>query len=229
MMNRLLATTALGALLLAVPAAAQYRTPMGGGSDSSSPSRSLSSADRSFLQEASAGGIAEVDVSTLAERQASSDSVKQFARRMIQDHSQANEQLQAIARQHQITLSQSGAAHHAGMKQRLQQLSGLDFDRTYIQHQVSDHQSALQLYQREASNGQNSELKSLASELQGTIAQHLQQAMTIQNQLVTTSENPESSSSSSPSSTTDPNPPSILPANPGEDQSHGMSIDRNHN
>jgi putative membrane protein len=50
----------------------------------------LSSADRNFVEQAASGGMAEVQTAQLAQERSGSPEVKQFANRMITDHTQAN-------------------------------------------------------------------------------------------------------------------------------------------
>src|SRR5215470_10307228 len=57
-----------------------------------------------FLADAVQGGMSEVDLGRLAVEHASDPSVKDFAQKMIEDHSQANTQLKSVARQKGITL-----------------------------------------------------------------------------------------------------------------------------
>jgi putative membrane protein len=50
--------------------------------------------DLSFIMDAAPGGMAEVELGRLALKQAASNDMKQFAQRMIDDHSKAGEELQ---------------------------------------------------------------------------------------------------------------------------------------
>ena len=69
-----------------------------------SASAALSSADREFAMQAASGGLAEVQAAQLAEQRAASPQIKQFAQRMITDHTAANTELQQIAKQADISL-----------------------------------------------------------------------------------------------------------------------------
>ena len=57
----------------------------------------LSAQDETFMREAAQGGLAEVQDAQLAQQKAASAEVKQFAGRMITDHTKANNDLQQIA------------------------------------------------------------------------------------------------------------------------------------
>lgn len=232
-MRKLLATTALGAVLLATPALAQQLSRSTAGDQSpsaddvpqipakasdaasanSSPgSQALNPAEQAFLRKVSSANAAEIELGTLAEQRANSDAVKQFGHRMVQDHSQANDQISTFARAHNVNIVKSGGTERQETQQRdlLRRLSGMEFDRSYIRDAVEEHQKDLKVFQDEANSGQNAELKSLAGDIQKVVADHLAMAKTIQNQLVTTSEAPNGSSApgaSSPNRTYDNWPP----------------------
>src|SRR3954469_2239176 len=54
--------------------------------------------DQLFVDQASIGGMAEVEFGRLAERKSQDNAVKEFARRMIQDHTKANGRLADLAK-----------------------------------------------------------------------------------------------------------------------------------
>jgi|SRR5215813_11482355 len=64
----------------------------------------LSPADQNFAKKAAEGGLAEVELGKLATEKASSDDVKKFGQRMVDDHSKANDQLKLLASQKGINL-----------------------------------------------------------------------------------------------------------------------------
>jgi len=59
----------------------------------------MAAADRNFLMEAAMGGMMEVELGRMATQQGSSDAVKQFGQRMVDDHSKANQELMSLAKQ----------------------------------------------------------------------------------------------------------------------------------
>src|SRR5262245_36588594 len=60
--------------------------------------------DTHFVTDVAKDGMAEVELGQLAEQKASSDQVKQFAQRMVADHSKANDELKTLAQNKNITL-----------------------------------------------------------------------------------------------------------------------------
>src|SRR4051812_49619891 len=84
--------------------------------------------DSKFITEAAMGGMAEVKLGQLAVDKATSADVKQFAQRMVDDHSKANQELTELASSKSVTLpSDIGPKNQASME-KLSKLSGADFD-----------------------------------------------------------------------------------------------------
>src|SRR4051794_1626641 len=64
----------------------------------------LPAADETFVTKAAKGGLAEVQLGKLAAEKASSDEVKKFGQRMVDDHGKANDELKTLAQSKSITL-----------------------------------------------------------------------------------------------------------------------------
>src|SRR5437660_1034419 len=71
---------------------------------STTTANTKSSADEIFAKKAAAGGMAEVKLGQLAEERASNPAVKNFGRRMVQDHSKAGNELKSAASKENIEL-----------------------------------------------------------------------------------------------------------------------------
>jgi putative membrane protein len=177
-MMRLLATVLPIATLLVVPAWAQSGNPAGmtPGTGQHQPNH----ADRLFVHAAALGGMAEVELGELAGQKGHGDAVKDFARRMVEDHTRANDRLTSLAKQDDIAVPDELDQEHEAMRDRLETMSGAEFDRAYLQGQVVDHQKTVQLLEYEIGSGQDAEIKSFAAETLPMVLQHLQMARSIQ-------------------------------------------------
>jgi len=136
----------------------------------------LSSSDQTFAKKAAQGGMAEVQLGQLAANKGTSQKVKDFGQRMVDDHSKANDQLKSIAAKDNITLPTDVAPPDKQLMNRLNGLSGADFDKAYMTAMVKDHHTDIALFQREANGGTDSDLKSFAANTLPTLQQHLQLA-----------------------------------------------------
>jgi putative membrane protein len=133
-------------------------------------------ADRMFAEKAAAGGVAEVEAGKVAGQRAGHDKVKQFGARMVQDHSKANDELKQIASGKGLQLPSAPDAHNREMMAKMQKLSGAEFDRAYMDHMVKDHQKDVAAFEKEASSGQDPDIKAFAAKTLPTLREHLKMA-----------------------------------------------------
>lgn len=135
------------------------------------------SADGKFMMTAAAGGMAEVELARLAQERAASDAVKQYAQRMIDDHTKANQELMQIASTKGVTLPTGPDAKHMALMERLRGLSGAAFDSTYIKEAgVKDHQSMEKLFRNETTKGKDADVMAFATRTLPTVQDHLRMA-----------------------------------------------------
>jgi putative membrane protein len=132
--------------------------------------------DTHFAKEAAQGGMAEVKLGQLAEDKGVSDSVKNFGKRMVDDHSKAGDKLKRVASQENITLPTEIAAKDQVTYDRLSKLNGAAFDRAYAKDMVKDHEGDIAAFQKEANGGKVDSLKSFASDTLPTLQDHLEEA-----------------------------------------------------
>jgi putative membrane protein len=136
----------------------------------------LSKKDRSFAEEAAMGGMAEVELGKLAQQNAQSDDVKQFGSRMVQDHTNANQQLMPILSADGVTVPQQLDAAHRRTYDRLSKMQGAEFDRAYMRDMVQDHEKDVKKFRQEATHGGDPDLKSFAQNTLPVLEQHLKMA-----------------------------------------------------
>jgi putative membrane protein len=159
------------ALALATSAWAQSNTQHHVVTRSGSP-------DIDFILEAAQGGMAEVELGKVATEQGTSDEVKHFGRRMVDDHSKGGEELKDIAEQRGIALPSTLDSKDEAQVKRLSKLHGTPFDRAYIRDMVSDHKQDVAAFRREATSGKDPEVKAWAEKMLPTLEDHLKEAQT---------------------------------------------------
>lgn len=136
-------------------------------------------ADRTFVTALAKGGMAEVDAGRLAGSKSDNADVKSFAQRMVADHEQANAQLASVAHQLKLAMPADVDPDQKAMQTALQNAGGDDFNRTYMQGQVTAHQQTTHLLEYEVGSGQNATLKKLAADLLPVVRDHLAMAQAI--------------------------------------------------
>ena len=134
----------------------------------------LSSSDQDFVNGAAQGGMIEILDSKLAKKTSSNDSVKAFAQTMIDDHTKADNKLKRIAKKLNVTLPTRLDSAKQAQYDSLKTASTSSFDQKYIAAQDKDHSEAVTLFQKEADNGDNADLKEFAAKTLPTLQQHAQ-------------------------------------------------------
>lgn len=132
--------------------------------------------DRRFLDEAAEANKAEIELGQLAAQKASSDDVKKFGQRMVDDHTKANQQIDQLASQKGAKLPEKLSAKDVAAKDRLERLSGKQFDRVYMHDMVKDHTADVSLFQREVKTAKDQDVKSFAQNTLTTLEDHLKSA-----------------------------------------------------
>jgi putative membrane protein len=128
--------------------------------------------DKTFLTAASAGGMAEVQLGQLAAEKASSPKVKAFGQKMVTDHTMLNNELKPFADKDGVTPPSSLTSDDQAEYDKLNGLSGKDFDKEYVAYMMKDHDKDLAAFQQEESMTQDAQLKMAVMKGEKVIAQH---------------------------------------------------------
>jgi putative membrane protein len=132
--------------------------------------------DETFIRNAAEGNMAEIKLGQLAEEKAEAPEVKNLAKRIVEDHTKALEELKQIAQQEGINLPTDISHKDALTYDRLAKLSGPQFDREYTQEMVKDHQKDISEFKRAETSVKNPASKEYAQKELPTLQQHLELA-----------------------------------------------------
>ena len=180
-MKNMILMVAVGALTATVATAQTPPQPAAPADKKmASTESSIAASDKAFVKEAAIGGMAEVELGTLAKEKASSPDVKQFGDRMVTDHSKANDELKQWAQQKNVTLPTEVDAKSKATHDRLAKLSGDAFDKAYMADMVSDHIKDVAAFKRESTGAKDPDLKAWAGKTLPTLQDHLKQAKDVQ-------------------------------------------------
>ena len=169
-------TCLLGAFFVPPSAIGQQMLPVSDTALSGKSSAGIAAADTTFLKKALSGGVAEVEFGRLAVAKASSSEVKQFGQRMIDDHGRSNEQLKQVAAREHVTLPQGLTPKDKAAKASLENLSGGDFDRAYMEQMVRDHKKDVAEFERQSKSAFDPAVKNFAAQTLPMLREHLKEA-----------------------------------------------------
>ncbi|MFD1258386.1 DUF4142 domain-containing protein [Mucilaginibacter terrae] len=136
--------------------------------------------DAEFAVAAANGGMAEVELSKLAETKATNAKVKEFAAMMTKDHGGANAELMELAKTKNISLPTTVGADEQKAMGDLQAKAGTEFDKDYVDLMVNEHKKAVDLFEKATTDAKDADIKSFAIKTLPVLKNHLQAIETIQ-------------------------------------------------
>ena len=171
-------TTSFGVTLLVLALGATAAWAQGGGPTDSQIAAIVVTANQ-----------VDVDAGKLAKSKAQSPEVKEFAQRMITDHSGVNKAATELVQKLHVTPEPNATS--ASLKlggdenlANLKTLSGTAFDKAYIDHEVAYHEAVLSALDKTLiPSAQNAELKALLVKVRPAFVAHLDMAKELQAKL----------------------------------------------
>ena len=128
----------------------------------------------------------DIDAGKLAATKAHAKEVKTFAQQMITDHTGVNKQATALVTRLKVkpeenetsrSLKKGGDDNLA----KLRNLKGAEFDRAYIDHEVTYHQAVIEALDKTlVPSAKNEELKTLLVKVRPAFVAHLEHAKSLQ-------------------------------------------------
>lgn len=136
----------------------------------------ISMLDHQIVMMAAQGNNAEIQTSQLALEKSQSETVRDYAQRMIEEHTLANQRLADMAAEHGMALPADPGPLNAAIAQELAQLSGPEFDRAYMSAQENAHLRTIALLRTAITQGQTPEVQAYASEMLPNVTEHYEMA-----------------------------------------------------
>src|SRR5437763_3616419 len=160
-----LAAIALGAVL-AVPAA--YAQVL------KKSDQKIDNADAAAMKQLAQANLNEIEGGKAAASKAQSPDVKQFAQKMVDDHTQMLNDLKSLAQQKSVSLPQSASIKDMAQMKLMERSSGAEFDKKYMEEMVKDHQKDAKEVQDLAAKTKDSDFKAALQKASAKINEHLQ-------------------------------------------------------
>jgi len=139
---------------------------------SATPKDTLNAADVAFVKRAAASGMAKVKVADLGVKKASRADVKAFAEVLVADYTMVNKELKTLAATKGVELSAVIEPAHATTIQKLEKLSGADFDKAFLAELVSSHKKGVSAYEEASKDSKDKDVKAFADKTLPTMKAH---------------------------------------------------------
>ena len=154
---------------------------------------------KTFVNDLTIAGLAEVQLGKLAAERGSSPDVKTFGQMMVKDHTRAASELKPIAMQLNVQQPTQVDQKHKDLADKLSKLEGSAFDREYINAMVMGHEEVAaklrtRVEQKTAPNDEGhaaatgsgeQKLTQWATMVLPTVQKHLERAREIQKKVST--------------------------------------------
>lgn len=146
------------------------------GASASASSAKLSSSEETLIKQLAEANLAEINAGKLAQDKAQSNEVKTFAKKMVDDHSKALDDLKQLAKSKGVTLPTEPNKQQMAMQEKLQGLSTEKFDKQYMKQAGERAQRQTHQLLKKAEKAEDTDLKNYASKTIVAVAGHQQMA-----------------------------------------------------
>ena len=131
--------------------------------------------EKVFVSKALEGDQSEIEMGDLAEQKSQSSDVKQLAQKLVNDHTQMSDKwFKPLAEQMGVSVPKGPSKKDKKMAEKMEALSGPEFDSQYLTMMIRDHKKDLKDFQDEANAAQDQNVKQVAQQGATLISQHLQ-------------------------------------------------------
>lgn len=128
---------------------------------------------KAFLTKAGQINLTEIELGKIAERKGDNEAVRDFGQRMVEDHSNAQSELEQTAKQSGVSLPMQAGSDAAVLRQTLAGVSGAQFDEIYMHHMLAGHKQAIACFENEIEHGEKPAVKSYAEKILPVIQDHI--------------------------------------------------------
>ncbi len=137
---------------------------------------SLSPTDKQFMVSAAKTDMTEAHEGQMAENQGRSDDVKNFAKTLVQDHTNSYTQLSELAAKEGVAIPKGINASRDPSIRYLVHLTGQRFDQAFAKNEITAERQTIAVFKREAAHGKDAEVKAYATKMIPVLEKHVQLA-----------------------------------------------------
>ena len=125
--------------------------------------------------------LMEIALGKMAEQKASSSEVRAYADQLVQDHTNVDRLVVAMAQDSGTNLKNGAEAHQAArhvtarekeLERKLKSVQGADFDRLFLKETSADHDKLIAKLQQDKQNTSDEELETLIEKVIPVLEQH---------------------------------------------------------
>jgi putative membrane protein len=154
-----------------------------GGNSVGAADEALTPDERQFVEQAQEIHVAEIKIGRLAQDRSENDEVRAAGDMIVDDHEDGLERLLDIMEDNHIPQARNLVPEMQQDIDRMAALSGVEFDREFVNMMVAEHKKAYEMFQQKSAQFAHGDLKEYATDLQATLQKHLKTAQELQSKL----------------------------------------------
>ena len=138
---------------------------------------------KDFVVAVATGGMMEVELGNLAQQKGKSQQVKDFGKMMVDDHTNANNNLKDIASKKNIDIPASVTDNQKKDMDKLSKKSGGDFDKAYVNMMVEGHKKNIDAFKKASGDVGDNDVKNFITTTLPTLQKHLDSIQSIKSKM----------------------------------------------
>ena len=151
-----------------------------GGGSARAQTDMVSDQDKTFLKGQQETNIAEVALGKVAIERATTETVRELARKLLADHQQVMELNRALSTKLGLPVPEQPSAEQQATGEKVKAQTGAAFDAAYVAAQVEGHSKSVSKAQQEIASGSHPDVKAFATDYAPKAKMHLEHAQAAQ-------------------------------------------------
>jgi putative membrane protein len=143
----------------------------------------VGSDEKDFAKDAAAGGMMEVQLGNIAQKNSSTKAVQDFGKMMVDDHSKANDNLKDLASKKNVTLPTTVTDKQQKDIDKLSKETGTAFDKDYVNMMVDDHKKDIAEFKKAGEKMKDPDFKDFVVKTLPTLQKHLDAIQSIKKKM----------------------------------------------
>jgi putative membrane protein len=139
--------------------------------------------DSEFLVDQAEINLAEIELGKLAQQKGTNPEVKKYGKMLVDEHTKAASEVSALAKAKNFTLPTSLTEEGQEEYKKLNEKTGLDFDKKFVDMMVDGHEKAIDKLQKASKDATDADVKLWASNNIAGLTAHLEHAKLLKQNL----------------------------------------------
>jgi len=139
--------------------------------------------DSEFLVDQAEINLAEIEIGKLAQTKSTNPEVKKFGKMLVDEHTKSASEVSALAKAKNFTLPTSLTEEGQEEYNKLNEKSGVDFDKKFADMMIDGHEKAIKKLDKAAKDANDQEVRTWASTNIAGLTAHLEHAKLLKQNL----------------------------------------------